>query len=719
MLRPLGILAVSAGLGFGLQAAQTPQAAAGLIAGVVTDELNRPVPGVRVTGFRLSESGRLLEKEIGEYPTWPRGNVQKETNDLGEFRLWPLEAGEYVIAVVTSRVTRSVDDRPDEGCIMDVPVPSFVPFVRARPVDSLVDPTRQRSSRLPLGLTAPADGSAGPRAYVTTFSPRATAVTAAHRILVKDTQVARADIQLQLRPAVRVTGRLAGVKPAAPLDVELIGEVGGARTIASIDGSFVFLDIPAGPYTLASPGIFSASCDHRLIYPPSHQGRADVTVERGDQNHFVLTVGSQASAQRGPTPPPKPSERIPDAASIAGLVTNDAGHPLDRVRVLVTSAALKEGATAVTASNGRFVIDHLPPDAFTLTVSRAGYLSHLYGQRRRGGAGTLIALAPRQRFTANIVMPRPGVIAGVVRDERGVPMPGVSVCCDESAWAETDDRGRYRLWQIAAGDHIVRASAKGYQPIYFPAVSDERLAGKIRVIPGSSHVADIEVRPATPNRPPVSDNTDLTRPAELTARVTLVGPGQSASGFSWTLFDVGSSPGWNSAVFAGGTWVDLDATGRASIRDLSPGRYVLQVDTHGTWIASSALLDSRNVLDEPFTLEPGTTSELLVTLTKSATSLEGVVRNRAGNTAAGADVLIFSTDRRFWTPASRRIRLVRARTDGHYDVPLLPPGDYAVVALDDVDPDSVNPDRLQSLLAGAARITLLEGQTQSLSVRIR
>jgi hypothetical protein len=803
MVRRLTISALCAGLTAGLLAGQVPRTPSGVISGVVTDELNRPMPGVTVTAFRLSQPGQLLAQQVGESALWPRGQVQKQTNDLGEFRLWPLEAGEYVVAVVVSRVTSPIDENRG-GCWGRIPVDywSFVPAVDVTPVEWLLDASRRHLLRIAPELTSPADAPTEERGYVTTYSPRATALTDARHVILGDKQhEGGVDIQLQLRPAVRVTGRIAGVQIWDSLDIELTNRVGGARTKTSADGSFVFLSIPVGPYSLVSPGT-SSTCDTRSIYGPSHEGRVDVTVERGDQNHFTLTVGPKPTVQRGATVQPS-IERVANPGSIEGVVTTDTGQPLDRVRVRVTSSGLREGATAVTGTDGRFLIEHLPPDVFTLTVSRAGFVDHMYRLRPRDRDGTPIQLGAGQRFVARVAMTRPGVIAGVVRNDRGMPMPGVNVCCGSDGWTETDDRGQYRLWPVPVGDRTVsafdargRGVFRGYLRTYYPGVTDEAAAGKVHVDPGSVQVIDIDARPPTAGptarltvrvrsadgwvgtfasvyldgnyqnhqravpdgEPPTADLvatfssvpagkhvvsvnpenswfgseaivTDgrtpanvvvvMTRKPQLLLRVVYDGPGQSIDFFQWRLWKVMDSPAWNSASHSGGGGESLDAGGRATLPDLSPGRYVLDLKPEGSWIASSARLDGREILDGPFTLEAGATAELAVTFTNRRTSLEGVVRDAAGSTTAAADVLIFSVDRHFWTPGSRRIRLVRPRSDGRYEVSALPPGEYAVIAQEQVDPDDVNPDWLESRLPGSARVTLIEDATQQLSLRVR
>ena len=579
MVRPLVISALCAGLTAGLLG-QAPRTASGVISGVVTDELNRPIPGVTVRAFRLSESGQIIEKNIGEYALWPSGYLEKQTNDLGEFRLWPLEAGEYVVAVVVSRVTSPVEENRG-GCWARVPAGfwSFVPGTDVTPVEWLLDANRRHLLRIAPALTSPADASTAERGYVTTYSPRATELTDARRVILGDKQhEGGVDIQLQLRPAVRVTGRIAGVQGPGSLDIELTNRVGGARTKSSADGSFVFLNVPVGPYSLVSPGT-SSTCDTRSIYGPSHEGRVDVVVERDDQNHFTLTVGPRPAVQRGATLRPS-IERVANAGAIEGVVTTDTGQPLDRVRVRATSPSLREGATAVTGTDGRFALENLPPDVFTLTVSRAGFVDQIYGQRRRGGEGTLIPLGAGERFTAVVVLPRPSAITGVVRNERGAPMPGVSVCCHAEGWTDTDDRGQYRLWPVPVGDRTVfaydargRGVLRGYLRTYYPGVTDEAAAGKVRVDPGAVQAIDIDVRPAV-----------AVPGASLTVRV------RSADGWVGTTASVYLDGDYRGVQRAVATGEPPTSELVATFSSVPAGKHVVQVNPENSWFGSAAIV---------------------------------------------------------------------------------------------------------------------------------
>src|SRR5947207_1955013 len=75
-----------------------------------------------------------------------------------------------------------------------------------------------------------------------------------------------------------------------------------------------------------------------------------------------------------------------------------------------------------------FVLTELPAGRYTLTVSKSGFVSLSYGQRRPLQAGTPLQLADGEQLKGiQFQLPRGGVIAGRVLDEDGEPMAGAMV----------------------------------------------------------------------------------------------------------------------------------------------------------------------------------------------------------------------------------------------------------------------------------------------------
>src|SRR3954462_1977110 len=174
------------------------------------------------------------------------------------------------------------------------------------------------------------------------------------------------------------------------------------------------------------------------------------------------------SAQPKDAPPP-PGGRISGR-----VVASDNGRPVKRARVFATAVELPGGRGMVTDDSGVFDLTELPAGRYTVTVSRSGFVSLSYGQRRPLQAGTPLQLNDGQTLKGiEFQLPRGSVIGGRVLDEDGEAMPGVSVRVMRYQYlqgerrltpagaGQTDDKGQYRVWGLMPGDYYVNATARG------------------------------------------------------------------------------------------------------------------------------------------------------------------------------------------------------------------------------------------------------------------
>src|SRR3954463_3898614 len=210
---------------------------------------------------------------------------------------------------------------------------------------------------------------------------------------------------------------------------------------------------------------------------------------------LLLALGIAAAAQQAPgqiAQPPKPATgsqqpardtpaQPQDAAPtptgrITGrVIASDNGRPVKRARVFVTAAELSGGGRGVlTDDQGVFDLTELPAGRYTLTVSKSGFVSLSYGQRRPLQAGTPLQLADGQQLKGiAFQLPRGSVIGGHVLDEDGDAMPGVMVRVMRYQYlqgerrltpagnAQTDDKGQYRVWGLMPGEYYVNALMRG------------------------------------------------------------------------------------------------------------------------------------------------------------------------------------------------------------------------------------------------------------------
>jgi uncharacterized protein (DUF2141 family) len=157
--------------------------------------------------------------------------------------------------------------------------------------------------------------------------------------------------------------------------------------------------------------------------------------------------------------------------------------------------------------------------------------------------------------------------------------------------------------------------------------------------------------------------------------------------------------------------------GRFTINGVSPGRY--QIRASG--FMKSAIIDGRDTLDFPFDFTgEADLPNAVLTVTDQLTEIGGTLTDMLGKPGADETVIIASTDDRHWTPGSRRIAYTRARYDGQYVFRNLPPGNYMIAVVTDLDFGmQYDVELLKSIAATAStRVTLGDGEKVVRDLRV-
>ena len=155
--------------------------------------------------------------------------------------------------------------------------------------------------------------------------------------------------------------------------------------------------------------------------------------------------------------------------------------------------------------------------------------------------------------------------------------------------------------------------------------------------------------------------------------------------------------------------------GAFTVRDLLPGRHYLLVSGTGPWTLKSISIAGREVTDQAIDLRSGQdVGDVMVVMTDRATDVSGTVHDASGAPIAAIAVIAFSTDPQQWRPHSRQIQAVRTDQHGVYHLRGLPPGDYRLVALDDVEQGEwFDPAFLQRIETAAERLTISDGEKKT------
>ncbi len=221
-------------------------------------------------------------------------------------------------------------------------------------------------------------------------------------------------------------------------------------------------------------------------------------------------------------------------ASISGrIVDRDSGRPIWGALLSMSRATPREVRYAATDPDGRFEFPRLPAGPYVISVSRDGFDPINASQRESAQRSRNVTVTDGQALRdVNFSMIRGTSLAGVVRDERGEPVSGVSIAAAQFSFigrrrlmpvqtGTTDDIGAFRLYGLPPGDYYVAAmmpnqrpgflenSGPGFQPTYYPGSTEFALAQRVTLKPGAR-----------------LDGVDLTVFAVQTAFIsgTLVGP---------------------------------------------------------------------------------------------------------------------------------------------------------------------------------------------------
>jgi hypothetical protein len=168
----------------------------------------------------------------------------------------------------------------------------------------------------------------------------------------------------------------------------------------------------------------------------------------------------------------------------------------------------------------------------------------------------------------------------------------------------------------------------------------------------------------------------------------------------------------------------LNADGTFTLTNITPGSYRLTVPSSAQnlagWWLRSAMWENRDLLDGPLTIAPGTDlSQVVVTFTDRHTELGGMLQTPLGQAATDFSVIAFPADPALRVTGSRRIRSTRPSSDGQFRFTDLPPGDYLVAALTDVDmKDLGDAAFLESVSSGGVKLSLSEGEKKKQNLRL-
>jgi hypothetical protein len=147
-----------------------------------------------------------------------------------------------------------------------------------------------------------------------------------------------------------------------------------------------------------------------------------------------------------------------------------AAPPAGAIRTEELAPAIPVSTRVISDSNGRFMFHELAAGAYTVSATKPGYIDGSFGRRFATDVGSqpMVLRDGERRGDVALSLWKRATVSGTVLDEAGEPVIGLQVRVFKRAVVGgvvrftgfgnhpiTDDRGVYRMSELAPGDYIV------------------------------------------------------------------------------------------------------------------------------------------------------------------------------------------------------------------------------------------------------------------------
>ena len=171
------------------------------------------------------------------------------------------------------------------------------------------------------------------------------------------------------------------------------------------------------------------------------------------------------------------------------------------------------------------------------------------------------------------------------------------------------------------------------------------------------------------------------------------------------------SPTGSVRIAAVSTAVTPDSDGSFLLLGMAPGRYRLTI----SGISSGWSLESASTFEVRGSQPVSNTT---VVLTDRPSAIGGRVLDIRGEGTADYFIAVVPADRNAWTAGSTAMRFARPLSNGQYRLDALAPGDYYVLALEDVDEEAwAAGDWPDFDVASAVKVTIASGEQKTLNLK--
>jgi hypothetical protein len=514
----------------------------------------------------------------------------------------------------------------------------------------------------------------------------------------------------------RVTSDTGAPVRRAQVRASFSGRPGGRTVSTDVDGRFELRDLPAGQWALSA-------------------SKAGFVTQRYGQRRPLETVLPIQLAE---------GQRLEGAnftlargGAISGRLQDDFGDPVANVRVQVQRSQMVDGQRRMmnmgvsdeTDDTGAFRLYGLAPGDYYVSATprtnpiessgdRAGYAPTYYpgtgsaaeAQRLSIGAGEEVAigfalLPVRMVRISGVVVSAGGGAPGNGATRGGLVMLTNSGDAGEGVMTSTagpiQADGSFSIANVPPGSYVLNV----------------RSGGARNINQGGLEAVEIGSLPIT-----VADG-DVTGVTIVTTRgASIAGTIVTEGGASLNLASLRVTTRQLRNTFGGGPGgmvSSVNAAGAFQLLSLSGATVVRVEGLPSQWMVKSVVVGGVDITDAALELKG----------TEQVTNARIVLTDRVAEVNGGAtvgnqhakdfSVVVFAEDASLWAFPTRFVRTARANEQGQFTIRGLPAAGYLAAAMSYIeDGESQDPEFLERLRESAARVTVREGETRTLALRL-
>jgi Carboxypeptidase regulatory-like domain len=503
----------------------------------------------------------------------------------------------------------------------------------------------------------------------------------------------------------------------------------------------VFAADSGQPLRKAQVRIFAFEIRENRMATTDAEGRYEFKEVRAGRYNISANKGSfvgMSYGQQRPSDTPKPLQildnqtverldlSLPQGGVITGRIVDEFGEPMSDVQIAPQTyqtiqgqrRLVPSGRQASTNDIGEFRLFGIPPGQYYLTATwssnnyanpedKTAYAPMYFPGVDNVGQARRITLAAGQQMSDVVMALKPmraTRVSGTATTSDGRPMTGSIMVMSSggfgfnmAASGPIRPDGTFTVNGIAPGEYTLRAQSFGSGG---PAESE---VATVTITATGDEITDLRVVGAKPSTASGRIVVDPAIAATLPPALMIMPMPLDFGAVSF-----GTMPG---RMSDDGTFELKSGPGKMRIILTGPST---------TWTIRSVRLNGSDITDTGIEFKPNEDiTGLEVEITNKLTIISGLVTNGRGETVKDYTAIAFSQDREKWKITGRYQGSGRPDQDGRFKISGLAPGEYYIVALDKIEQgQSSDPDFLDAIRVKATAVTVHEGETRTVDLRI-